>query len=68
MLTQSSKPDDLAVRVCMHVVRCYAVSAQFEECREKFMTDYNIIQDICRMLYYKVQPIYCDKRPVWCSG
>ncbi|XP_076821267.1 dnaJ homolog subfamily C member 13-like isoform X2 [Clavelina lepadiformis] len=59
MLTQSSKPGDLAVRVCANICRCYAVSAQFEECREKFMNDATIIQDLCRMLFYKNLPRLC---------
>ena len=54
MLMQSSKFDDVAVRVCIHVCRCYAVSAQFEECRQKFLNDLSIIRDVCRMLYFKV--------------
>ncbi|XP_078489054.1 dnaJ homolog subfamily C member 13 [Ciona intestinalis] len=60
MLSFSSTQDDVAVKVCMHVCRCYAVAAQFEECREKFMADSNIVKDVCRILYYKTLPRLCS--------
>nr|XP_014352446.1 PREDICTED: dnaJ homolog subfamily C member 13 [Latimeria chalumnae] len=52
VLTNSSKPDDMAVQVCGHICKCYSVAAQFEECREKMTEMPNIIQDLCRVLYY----------------
>jgi len=54
MLSQSSTIDDLAVRVSYHIIQCYSVSAQFDECRERFMKDPSIIKDISRVLYFKV--------------
>jgi len=40
--------------VCSHVVRCYAVAAQFENCRTKIQEISGIVKDICRILYYRV--------------
>uniref|UniRef100_H2Z525 J domain-containing protein n=1 Tax=Ciona savignyi TaxID=51511 RepID=H2Z525_CIOSA len=60
MLSFSSKDDDVAVKVCTHVCRCYAVAAQFEECREKFMGDLRIVKDVCRILYFKNLPRLCS--------
>ncbi|XP_035660587.1 dnaJ homolog subfamily C member 13-like isoform X3 [Branchiostoma floridae] len=60
VLSKSSKPDDLAVQVCMHISRCYAVAAQFEGCREKIIEIPAIIKDLCRILYYKDLPRMCS--------
>ena len=43
-------------KVCIHISRCYRVSAQFEACREAITEIPNIVKDTCRVLYYKV----CD--------
>lgn len=53
VLSNSSKPEDLAVQVCIHIARCYGVSAQFEGCRTKIQEISAIIKDLCRILYYK---------------
>ncbi|KAK7507621.1 hypothetical protein BaRGS_00001556 [Batillaria attramentaria] len=53
VLSQSSKPDDLAVQVCMNIAKCYTVAAQFEGCREKIQECSAIIRDLCRILYFK---------------
>ncbi|XP_025080789.1 dnaJ homolog subfamily C member 13-like isoform X2 [Pomacea canaliculata] len=53
VLSQSSKPDDLAVQVCINVAQCYTVAAQFEGCREKIQECSAIIRDLCRILYFK---------------
>ena len=54
VLSPSSKPEDMAVKVCTHISRCYRVSAQFEACREAIVEVPDIIRDVCRVLYYKV--------------
>ena len=41
-------------QVCTHITRCYAVAAQFEECREKITEMPGIIKDLCRVLYHRV--------------
>ena len=41
-------------QVCIHISRCYRVSAQFEACREAITEIPNIVKDTCRVLYYKV--------------
>ncbi|XP_069107344.1 LOW QUALITY PROTEIN: dnaJ homolog subfamily C member 13-like [Argopecten irradians] len=60
VLSLSSKPEELSVQVCMHVVKCYAVASQFEGCREKIQEIPAIIKDICRILYYKGSKIFDD--------
>ncbi|XP_039252268.2 dnaJ homolog subfamily C member 13-like isoform X1 [Styela clava] len=59
MLSNSSQPTDVAVRVCMYICKCYTVAAQFEQCREKFVEDPTIVRDVCRILYYKNLPKLC---------
>ncbi|XP_052814797.1 dnaJ homolog subfamily C member 13-like isoform X2 [Mya arenaria] len=49
----SSKPEDLAVEVCMHITRCYSVASQFKGCRERIQEQQSIIKDLCRILYFK---------------
>ena len=56
VLSKSSRPEDVAVQVCSHVSRCYTVAAQFQQCRDKLIEMPQIIQDLCRVLYYKVRP------------
>ncbi|XP_043196340.1 dnaJ homolog subfamily C member 13-like isoform X3 [Amphibalanus amphitrite] len=53
VLSKSSRPEDVAVQVCSHVSRCYTVAAQFQQCRDKLIEMPQIIQDLCRVLYYK---------------
>ncbi|XP_033727987.1 dnaJ homolog subfamily C member 13-like [Pecten maximus] len=60
VLSLSSKPEELSVQVCMHVVKCYAVASQFEGCREKIQEIPAIIKDICRILYFKNLPQLCS--------
>ncbi|XP_038048790.1 dnaJ homolog subfamily C member 13-like isoform X3 [Patiria miniata] len=51
VLSKASKPHDLAVQVCINVIKCYAVAAQFEMCRDRITEMPAIIKDICRTLY-----------------
>lgn len=53
VLSMMSKPEDVAVQVCSHIVKCYAVASQFESCREKIQEIPAIVKDISRILYYK---------------
>lgn len=61
VISLSSKPEDTAVQVCTHVVKCYAVASQFEGCREKIQEIPAIIKNICRILYYKNLPKLCSE-------
>ena len=54
VLSQSSKVDDLAVLVCGHLTRFYAVASQFPLCREKMIEMPELVKNICRIFYYKV--------------
>jgi DnaJ family protein C protein 13 len=56
VLSMSSKQDDRAVEICMHITRCYRVAAQFEQCREKIQENPSVVSDICRILYYRNLP------------
>ena len=42
------------MKVCIHICRCYRVSAQFEACREAIVEVPGIVKDLCRVLYFKV--------------
>jgi DnaJ family protein C protein 13 len=54
VLSHSSKPEDLAVTVCGHLTRFYAVASQFPLCREKMIEMPELVKNICRIFYYKV--------------
>ncbi|XP_072047448.1 dnaJ homolog subfamily C member 13-like isoform X2 [Amphiura filiformis] len=60
MLTQSSKPDDMPVQVSMNIIKCYAVAAQFELCRDRITEIPNIVKEICRTMYYRNLPLLCS--------
>ncbi|XP_033628714.1 dnaJ homolog subfamily C member 13-like isoform X2 [Asterias rubens] len=53
VLSLASKPEDIAVQVCVNVIKCYAVAAQFEMCRDRITEIPTIIKDLCRTLYFK---------------
>lgn len=59
VLSKSSKPAEMAVRVCVNVNRCYGVAAQFKACQEKFTEMPQLVKDVCRTLYYKHLPKLC---------
>jgi DnaJ family protein C protein 13 len=56
VLSSLTKEDEMAVQVCIHICRCYRVSAQFEICREAMVEVRGIVTDLCRVLYYKNLP------------
>ncbi|XP_071508513.1 dnaJ homolog subfamily C member 13-like [Diadema antillarum] len=60
VLSASSNPDDMGVQVCIYVIKCYAVAAQFEGCRDRITEIPAIIKDLCRTLYYKNLQILCS--------
>ncbi|XP_056011194.1 dnaJ homolog subfamily C member 13-like isoform X2 [Ostrea edulis] len=60
VLSMMSKPEDVSVQVCSHIVKCYAVASQFEGCREKIQEIPAIVKDISRILYYKNLPKLCS--------
>ncbi|XP_071822188.1 dnaJ homolog subfamily C member 13-like isoform X2 [Apostichopus japonicus] len=51
-----SSPDEMAVMVVENVIRCFAVTAQFESCRDRITEIPSIIKEICRTLSYKNLP------------
>ena len=61
VLSHSSKPDDLAVTVCVHLTRFYSVASQFQKCREKMVEMPELVKNICRIFYYKVSHWRRDK-------
>ena len=54
VLSNSSKPDDVAVQVCTHITRFYSVASQFEKCRERMVEMPELVKNVCRIFYYKV--------------
>lgn len=54
VIGRSSKPDDLAVQVCLHICMCFATAAQFEACREKISQMPAVFVNICRVLHFNV--------------
>ncbi|XP_046608377.1 dnaJ homolog subfamily C member 13 isoform X1 [Neodiprion virginianus] len=53
VLNNSSKPNDVAVQVCTHITRCFAVAGLFRGCREKMVELPQLVRDLCRLLYFK---------------
>lgn len=53
VLTESTSPKDIQVPICTFITRCYAVSAQFEGCREKITEIPTIVSDLCRIMTFK---------------
>ncbi|XP_012235865.1 dnaJ homolog subfamily C member 13 isoform X2 [Linepithema humile] len=53
VLSKSSKPTDVAVQVCMHITRCFAVAGSFRGCRDKIIELPQLVKDLCRILHFK---------------
>eukprot|EP00095_Tigriopus_kingsejongensis_P000308 maker-scaffold292_size219010-snap-gene-0.20 protein:Tk00308 transcript:maker-scaffold292_size219010-snap-gene-0.20-mRNA-1 annotation:"dnaj homolog subfamily c member 13 isoform x1" len=60
VLSQSSKPGDVAVLVCMHVIRFFAVASEFPACRDKMVEMPELVKNICRVFYYKQLAVLCS--------
>lgn len=54
VLSNSSKPDEIAVQVCTHITRFYAVASQFQMCRDRMVEMPELVKNVCRIFYYKV--------------
>ena len=54
VLSNSSKPDEIAVQVCMHITRFYSVASQFQMCRDRMVEMPELVKNVCRIFYYKV--------------
>lgn len=54
VLSKSLKPGDVAVSVCTHCSRCFAVAAQFPACRTTFTSMPQLVVDLIRILRFKV--------------
>ena len=55
VLSNSSKPDEVAVQVCTHVTRFYSVASQFQACRDRMVEMPELVKNVCRIFYYKVK-------------
>ncbi|XP_012268108.2 dnaJ homolog subfamily C member 13 isoform X2 [Athalia rosae] len=53
VLNNSSKPNEVAVQVCTHITRCFAVAGLFRGCRDKMVELPQLVKDLCRLLYFK---------------
>ncbi|KAK0084129.1 hypothetical protein PV325_007587 [Microctonus aethiopoides] len=53
VLNNSSKSHDVAVQVCTHITRCFAVAGRFRGCRDKIVELPQLIKDLCRILHFK---------------
>ena len=58
MLSQYSKDAEaeMTVQVCLHITRCFAVAANFEQCRQKTSSLQNLIKNLGRFLHFKNFP------------
>lgn len=55
VLSQSSTQDDMNVQVCLHCTCCFTVAAQFPACRNSFVELPQLIDDLVRILHFKVR-------------
>ncbi|XP_063990665.1 dnaJ homolog subfamily C member 13 isoform X3 [Diachasmimorpha longicaudata] len=53
VLSNSSNLDEVAVQVCTHITRCFAVAGKFRGCRDKIVELPQLIKDLCRILHFK---------------
>jgi DnaJ family protein C protein 13 len=54
VLSNSSKPDEVAVQVCVHITRFYSVASMFQMCRDRMVEMPELVKNVCRLFYYKV--------------
>eukprot|EP00116_Pleurobrachia_bachei_P005495 sb/3465757/ len=45
-----SKPGDMPVRVCTHIIRCFSESAAFEAARAKISEMPRVVGEVCRLM------------------
>ena len=57
VLSHSSADKDIAVQVCIHIIRFYSVASMFPSCREKMVEMPELVKNISRIFYYKVMLI-----------
>ncbi|XP_059089728.1 dnaJ homolog subfamily C member 13-like [Tigriopus californicus] len=60
VLGQDSKPTDVAVQVCIHVIRFFAVASEFPACCTKMVEMPDLVKNICRVFYYKQLTALCS--------
>nr|XP_050853264.1 dnaJ homolog subfamily C member 13 isoform X3 [Vespula vulgaris] len=53
VLNKSSKSNDIAVQVCMHITKCFAVAGSFSGCRDKIIELPQLVKDLCRILHFR---------------
>lgn len=58
VLSKSSKHNDIAVQVCTHITRCFAVAGAFRGCRDKIVELPQLVRDLCRVLHFKVPQFF----------
>ncbi|CAD5210525.1 unnamed protein product [Bursaphelenchus xylophilus] len=56
MISKGSKETDMPVQVCRHVCNCFAVAAEFEQCREKISEMKQIFGLLCHLLKFEHLP------------
>lgn len=54
ILGADSKPDALHYQVISNVTRCFEVACNFEKCKQKIITLPQLLSDVCRVVYFKV--------------
>lgn len=54
VLSKSSKPDDVAVKVCLYVTKCFTVATQFQLCRDKLVEMPMLANLLCQIFNFKV--------------
>eukprot|EP00039_Didymoeca_costata_P023981 m.8876 g.8876 ORF g.8876 m.8876 type:complete len:2271 (-) comp3968_c0_seq1:482-7294(-) len=56
VIGHETSEEEMAAKVCIHILRCFAAACQFEGCREKITEKPQIMKDVCRCLWFKGAP------------
>lgn len=52
MLSASSDPDGVCVHMCTHIINCFTIASEFEECQQELIELPSIVKDLNRILSY----------------
>jgi DnaJ family protein C protein 13 len=67
VIGHKTSDDEVSVKVCTHIARCFTAACFFEGCRERIIELPQITKDICRCLWFEGAPVL-TKAAMECVG
>ena len=67
VIGHKTSDDEMAVKVCTHIARCFTAACFFEGCRERMTEVPTVSKDICRCLWFEGAPML-TKAAMECVG